>query len=72
MSIFSEEYFEGLSSDSKIALYQICYFYHNKRSGNNNNDLNFHLEFFAVAEAFINGFELDVNLPDISAGDTKV
>jgi len=71
VSIFSEEYFEGLSSDPQIALHQICHFYHSKRNGTNNGDLNFHLEFFAVAEAFISGYDLDINLPNISSGVTK-
>jgi len=69
VSIFNEEYFENLSSDSKIAIHQICSLYNSKRGGNA--DLNFHLEFFAIAEAFISGHELDFNLPDISSVATK-
>ena len=70
MSIFNDEYFESLSSDSKIAIHQICSMYNSKRPGNVN--LNFHLEFFAIAEAFITGHELKISLPDISSGDTKI
>jgi Ca2+-dependent lipid-binding protein len=71
VSIFNEEYFEGLSTDPQIALHQMCNFYHSKKNSTNNGDLNFHLEFFAVAEAFISGYELDIDLPNISSGVTK-
>lgn len=69
MSIFSEEYFENLSSDPRIAIHQICSLYNSKR-GSHSSNLNFHLEFFAIAEAFISGHELEINIPAISSSTT--
>jgi hypothetical protein len=71
VSIFTDEYFEGLNSDPKIAIHQISTLFNSKRDGNNTSNLNFHLEYFAIAESFINGYELEIDLPSLLSIDTQ-
>ena len=70
MSIFTEDFFENLNSDPKIALFEICTLYNQQRGIGAPKALHFHLEFFAIVESFIEGYELKIVLPDISSGKT--